>query len=49
MNFTKDSINIDPAKEVEKIISRLKENVAKKLKKRGAIVGISGGLTLPLF
>jgi len=44
MNFTKDSINIDPAKEVEIITSRLKESVAKKLKKRGAIVGISGGI-----
>ena len=44
MNFTKDSINIDPAKEVEKITSKLKEDVAKKLKKRGAIVGISGGI-----
>jgi len=44
MNFTKDSINIDPVKEVEEITSRLKESVAKKLKKRGAIVGISGGI-----
>ena len=44
MNFTKDSINIDPVKEVEEITSRLKESVAKKLKKRGAIIGISGGI-----
>ena len=44
MNFKKDSINLDPAKEVEEIISRLKESVAKKLKKRGAIIGISGGI-----
>ena len=44
MNFTKDSINIDPAKEVEKITSKLREDVAKKLKKRGAVVGISGGI-----
>ena len=44
MNFTKDSINIDPVKEKEKITSRLKESVAKKLKKRGAIIGISGGI-----
>jgi len=44
MNFTKDSINIDPVKEVEEITSRLKESVAKKLKKRGAVVGISGGI-----
>jgi NAD+ synthase len=44
MNFTKDSININPAKEVEKISSKLREDVAKKLKKRGAVVGISGGI-----
>ena len=44
MNFKKDSINIDPVKEVEEITSRLKESVAKKLKKRGAIIGISGGI-----
>jgi len=44
MNFTKDSINLDPVKEVEEITSSLKESVAKKLKKRGAIVGISGGI-----
>ena len=44
MNFTKDSIKIDPAKEVEKISSKLREDVAKKLKKRGAVVGISGGI-----
>lgn len=44
MNFTRESINIDPAKEVEKITSKLKEDVNKKLKKRGAVVGISGGI-----
>lgn len=44
MKFTKDSINIEPAKEFEKISSKLKEDVIKKLKKRGAVVGISGGI-----
>ncbi|MDT3694849.1 MAG: NAD(+) synthase [Ignavibacterium sp.] len=44
MNFTKESINIDPAKEFEKISSKLKDDVTKKLKKRGAVVGISGGI-----
>jgi len=44
MNFTKESINIVPAKEVEKITSKLREDVTKKLKKRGAVVGISGGI-----
>lgn len=44
MKFSKDSINIDPVKEVEEISSKLKDDVTKKLKKRGAIVGISGGI-----
>ena len=44
MNFRKDSINIDPVKVAEEITSKLKENVTKKLKKRGAVVGISGGI-----
>lgn len=44
MNFRKDSINIDPFKVFEEITSKLKENVTKKLKKRGAVVGISGGI-----
>jgi len=44
MNFRKDSINIDPAKVFEEITSKLKENATKKLKKRGAVVGISGGI-----
>ncbi|MCU0332133.1 MAG: hypothetical protein MUC75_02045 [Ignavibacteriaceae bacterium] len=44
MKFTKDSINIDPVKETAEITSKLRENVTKKLKKRGAVVGISGGI-----
>ena len=44
MNFTKDSIKIDPAKEYEKISTKLRDDVTKKLKKRGAVVGISGGI-----
>jgi NAD+ synthase len=44
MNFTKESINIDPAKEVGEIMTKLKEDVTKKLKKRGAVVGICGGI-----
>ena len=44
MNFTKDSIKIDPAKEFEKISSKLKDDATKKLRKRGAVVGISGGI-----
>ncbi len=44
MKFTKDSININPAEELTRISSKLKEDVIKKLKKRGAVVGISGGI-----
>lgn len=44
MNFTKESIKIDPAKEFEKISSKLRDDVAKKLKKRGTVIGISGGI-----
>lgn len=44
MNFTKDSIKINPAIEFEKISSKLRNDVNKKLKKRGAVVGISGGI-----
>ena len=45
MNFTKDSIKIDPAKEVEKITSKLREDVAKKLKKRGVKIRIAAPIT----
>ena len=44
MNFTKDSSRVDAAKEADKIINSLKEDVLHKLKKRGAVVGISGGI-----
>jgi len=44
MKFTKDSIKIDPAIETERIISRLKEEIAFVLRKKGAVVGVSGGI-----
>jgi len=44
MAFTKDSIKLDAASTVEKITEKLKNDVIKKLKKRGAVVGISGGI-----
>ena len=44
MAFTKDSIKLDAANAVEEISIKLKEDVVKKLKKRGAVVGISGGI-----
>jgi|GEM_PF-4719692 NH3-dependent NAD+ synthetase len=42
MKFTKDSTKIDPAKETKRIISKLKEDIAFVLHKKGAVVGVSG-------
>ena len=44
MKFNKDSIKIDPVAETEKIVTRLKEEIAFKLRKKGALVGVSGGI-----
>jgi len=44
MKFSRDSINIDVASESERIINKLKKDVFNTLKKRGAVVGISGGI-----
>jgi NAD+ synthase len=44
MAFNKDSILIDSKSETEKLVRKLRETVAFKLKKRGAIVGVSGGI-----
>lgn len=44
MNFTHDSILLDPKTETERLIKTLKDIVAFKLKKRGAVVGVSGGI-----
>lgn len=44
MAFQKDSILIDAKAEAERIIKELREIVAKKIHKRGAVVGVSGGI-----
>lgn len=44
MNFTMDSIFLDANVETERLSNALKEIVAFKLKKRGAVVGVSGGI-----
>jgi len=44
MKFTKDLIKIDPAFETERIVKKLKDEVAFKLHKKGAVVGVSGGI-----
>ena len=44
MNFSKESIKIDPASESERIISLLRSELVHKLHKKGAVLGISGGV-----
>jgi len=44
MKFTKDLINIDAASEAERIIKKLKEEVAFRFRRKGAVIGVSGGI-----
>jgi len=44
MPFSKSQIRIDPGAETERIVEGLREIVARKFHKRGAVVGISGGI-----
>ena len=44
MKFTMDSIYLDINAETERLSAALKDSVAFKLKKRGAVVGVSGGI-----
>lgn len=44
LSFSKDSIKIDPVAEVEKIVAKLRHDFIHTLKKRGAVVGVSGGV-----
>ena len=44
MPFSKDAIKLNYADESQRIIEKLKNDVIQKLKKRGAVVGISGGI-----
>lgn len=42
--FNKDVLKLDPAAEVERIAGILREQVLGQLRRRGAVVGISGGI-----
>ncbi len=44
MPYSKQSMRINPETETEKITSQLKSDIFKRLKRRGAVVGISGGI-----
>lgn len=42
--FSKDLLTLDPEKEVEKIVAQIKFLLTKKLKRRGLVVALSGGI-----
>ena len=44
MSSIKNLMNIDPQKETERIVEKLRHDLSKTLKKRGAVIGISGGI-----
>jgi NAD+ synthase len=44
MRFTKKSIDIDPAAETERIVTGLRHTVRQVMRRRGGVVGISGGI-----
>lgn len=44
MHFSKELMKIDPELETEKIVSKLKTDVQHVFKKKGVVVGISGGI-----
>jgi len=44
MSSLESLMNIDPQKETERIIEKLRDDLSKTLRKRGAVVGISGGI-----
>jgi NAD+ synthase len=44
MPFSKTQIQIDPKAETDRIVEGLREIVGRRFKKRGAVIGISGGI-----
>jgi NAD+ synthase len=44
MKFTKNSLKIDPAKETERIVRFIQQNVRQVMRRQGGVVGISGGI-----
>ena len=44
MNFDRNSILINPEEEVDKIVEAIKYSVHNIFKKKGAVIGVSGGV-----
>jgi NAD+ synthase len=44
MQFTKNVLDLDPARETERIVRFLQQNVRQMMRRHGGVVGISGGI-----
>lgn len=44
MAFSKDDIKLDASAEVERIVEQMRQTVGQTLRKRGGVIGISGGI-----
>ena len=44
MAFTKNDLKIDPEKTIDKLTRKIRETISRKFHKRGAVIGISGGI-----
>jgi len=44
MSFSKDAIKINPQQETERLVAKIRDDISRTLKKRGAVIGISGGI-----
>lgn len=44
MSFSKDSVKINAEQETKNIVLNLRDDIIRKLKRRGAVIGISGGI-----
>jgi len=42
--FSKDILKLNPEREIQKITTRMREIMTKQLKRRGAVLGLSGGI-----
>jgi len=42
--FSRDSLRLDPARETARIAAAVREQVTKQLRRRGVVVGLSGGI-----
>jgi len=44
MHFSKNALNLDPARETDRIVRFIQQNVRQTMKRHGGVVGISGGI-----